>query len=227
MEQRFGHDFGQVRVHTDARATQSAQAVSANAYTVGHNVVFGVGRFAPGTHEGRRLIAHELTHVVQQSGSDRKPIGHGTGERGLYPIAKDQAAELEAYHLEGLGHGGTRTRVATRTAVGVARQPKAAPKPAENPELELGILLSLDPMTAEHARKGFEWYRKLPDVKRKAVFDRHVKTGDIKRWMFALSKTDAIESFVPEVMQDTALGRGVGHPRGGRHERRRHCRGPG
>ncbi|MDO9236677.1 MAG: DUF4157 domain-containing protein [Aquabacterium sp.] len=67
MGQRFGYDFSQVRVHSDEAAEQSAQEVKANAYTVGHNIVFGAGRFTPGTHEGRRLIAHELTHVVQQS----------------------------------------------------------------------------------------------------------------------------------------------------------------
>jgi len=67
MEQRFGHDFSRVRVHTSVVAEQSARDVNADAYTVGHNVVFGRGRFAPGTYEGRRLIAHELTHVVQQS----------------------------------------------------------------------------------------------------------------------------------------------------------------
>jgi hypothetical protein len=70
MEQRFGHDFSRVRVHTGAAAEQSAQDVHAHAYTVGHNMVFGAGRFMSGTHEGRRLIAHELTHVVQQSGAD-------------------------------------------------------------------------------------------------------------------------------------------------------------
>lgn len=68
MEQRFGHDFSTVRVHSDAPAGQSASDVSAKAYTVGHNIVFGAGQFAPDTHEGRRLIAHELTHVVQQRG---------------------------------------------------------------------------------------------------------------------------------------------------------------
>jgi hypothetical protein len=70
MEQRFGHDFSRVRVHSGAAAEQSAQEVNANAYTVGPNIVFGAGRFAPGTLEGRRLIAHELTHVVQQSSVD-------------------------------------------------------------------------------------------------------------------------------------------------------------
>lgn len=66
MEQRFSHDFSRVRVHTDAAAEQSARDVNARAYTVGRDIVFGAGRFAPRTHEGQRLIAHELTHVVQQ-----------------------------------------------------------------------------------------------------------------------------------------------------------------
>jgi hypothetical protein len=67
MEPRFGHDFSQVRVHTDAKAAESARAVHALAYTVGRDVVFGAGRYAPGTPEGDKLIAHELTHVAQQS----------------------------------------------------------------------------------------------------------------------------------------------------------------
>ncbi|MEO8718839.1 MAG: DUF4157 domain-containing protein, partial [Burkholderiales bacterium] len=73
MEQRFGHDFSRVHVHTDPAADQSTRDVNANAYTVGHDIVFGAGWFAPGTHEGRRLIAHELTHVVQQSKGNRRP----------------------------------------------------------------------------------------------------------------------------------------------------------
>jgi hypothetical protein len=66
MESRFGHDFGAVRVHTGAQAERSAEAVNARAYTVGPDVVFGAGAYAPGTHAGKQLIAHELTHVVQQ-----------------------------------------------------------------------------------------------------------------------------------------------------------------
>jgi hypothetical protein len=66
MEQRFGHDFSAVRVHSGSTAEQSAQDVNANAYTVGQNIVFGADRFARGTQQGRRLLAHELTHVVQQ-----------------------------------------------------------------------------------------------------------------------------------------------------------------
>ena len=67
MEPRFGYDFSQVRVHTGAAAEESAHALNAQAYTVGHEVVFGAGRFAPGTSSGLRLIAHELAHTVQQS----------------------------------------------------------------------------------------------------------------------------------------------------------------
>lgn len=72
MERRFGHDFARVRVHTGALAAQSARDVSAHAYTVGHDIVFDSGRFDPGTQQGKRLLAHELTHVVQQSGSDAR-----------------------------------------------------------------------------------------------------------------------------------------------------------
>ena len=69
MEPRFGHDFSRVRVHSDARAAESARAVNAVAYTVGRDVVFAAGQYAPGTGQGRSILAHELTHVVQQ-GSD-------------------------------------------------------------------------------------------------------------------------------------------------------------
>jgi hypothetical protein len=67
MEPRFGHSFADVRIHADARAAESAAAVSAHAYAVGRDVVFGAGKYAPESADGRRLIAHELAHVVQQS----------------------------------------------------------------------------------------------------------------------------------------------------------------
>jgi len=67
FEPRFGHDFSQVRIHTDARAVRSAQALSARAFTIGHDIVFGTGQFTPGTVDGKRLLAHELTHIVQQN----------------------------------------------------------------------------------------------------------------------------------------------------------------
>jgi hypothetical protein len=68
MEKRFGHDFSKVRVHDGEVASQSAAEVHARAYTVGHHLVFGAGQYAPSTPAGRTLIAHELTHVLQQNG---------------------------------------------------------------------------------------------------------------------------------------------------------------
>ena len=67
MEPRFGHDFSRVRVHADAKAAESARTMNALAYTVGHDMVFGAGQYVPETSEGRRLVAHELTHVLQQT----------------------------------------------------------------------------------------------------------------------------------------------------------------
>jgi hypothetical protein len=66
FESRFGKDFSHVRVHTDTRASESARALNARAFTVGQDVIFGSGQYSPGTGEGRKLLAHELTHVVQQ-----------------------------------------------------------------------------------------------------------------------------------------------------------------
>ena len=69
MEPQLGRDFRDVRIHTGPAAEASARAVQARAYTVGSDVVFGAGQYAPGTQHGNRLLAHELTHVVQQSGA--------------------------------------------------------------------------------------------------------------------------------------------------------------
>ncbi|HEU4561278.1 MAG TPA: DUF4157 domain-containing protein [Longimicrobium sp.] len=71
LEPRFRHSFADVRVHTDGQAARSARAVGAHAYTVGRDVVFAAGRYAPGTEDGQRLIAHELAHVAQQRGASR------------------------------------------------------------------------------------------------------------------------------------------------------------
>ena len=82
MEARFGHDFSRVRVHADGHAAASADAVSAQAYTVGRHVVFGDGAYRPTTDAGRSLVAHELTHVVQQGGGDhagRLPVAPAGG----------------------------------------------------------------------------------------------------------------------------------------------------
>ena len=96
----FEPRFSQARVHRDARAAQAAQAVNARAFTVGRDVVFGAAEYSPETGEGRRLLAHELTHVVQQSGSDGIRVGQDNEKRGLSPVsgAKCRAEPLVPNH---------------------------------------------------------------------------------------------------------------------------------
>jgi len=96
MEPRFGHDFSQVRVHYDGQAAASAKAVNALAYTVGNDVVFDSGRYAPNTREGRHLLAHELTHTIQQrsaaQASVQTPVLSGSSaaaERQAHKTAVD------------------------------------------------------------------------------------------------------------------------------------------
>jgi hypothetical protein len=76
FEPLFGRDFSQVRVHTDVPAAESAGAVNARAFTIGQDVVFGAGQYASRTDSGQKLLAHELTHVVQQSQIDKSIPGH-------------------------------------------------------------------------------------------------------------------------------------------------------
>jgi Domain of unknown function (DUF4157) len=85
LERRYGHDFGAVRVHTDAGAARSARDVGALAYTVGQHVAFGAGSYAPDTPRGRHVLAHELAHVVQGGPADvvrryRAPTAMAFGE---------------------------------------------------------------------------------------------------------------------------------------------------
>jgi uncharacterized protein DUF4157 len=97
MESRLGADFGDVRVHTDAAASDSARSVQAHAYTVGTDVVFQSGKYAPESDSGKRMLAHELTHVVQQRSG---PVAGTPAEGGIkisHPADSfEQAAESNA-----------------------------------------------------------------------------------------------------------------------------------
>ncbi len=71
FEPRFGCDFSDVRLHADATAARNAESLNARAFTLGKDIAFGAGQYQPGTNEGRKLLAHELTHAVQQQGIDQ------------------------------------------------------------------------------------------------------------------------------------------------------------
>ena len=83
MEPLFGFDFGKVRIHTDERARRSAKSLNARAYTVGNDIMLGESTFEPNTLKGRRLLAHELTHVIQQNSDSvlQTQKVHGTIQR--------------------------------------------------------------------------------------------------------------------------------------------------
>lgn len=93
FEPRFGHDFSKVRVHADEKAGESARAVHAQAYTSGRELVFGEGQYSPGTKQGQQLLAHELTHVVQQNGTAG---AFAASSSSLVVGASDSNAEREA-----------------------------------------------------------------------------------------------------------------------------------
>jgi hypothetical protein len=92
FEPRFGGDLSQVRIHTDDRAAASADAVNARAYALGNDIAFGAGEYDPGTVAGRRLIAHELTHVVQQARSGEPRVQRQ--DKGMSPMSDETMHEL-------------------------------------------------------------------------------------------------------------------------------------
>ncbi|HEX8116194.1 MAG TPA: DUF4157 domain-containing protein, partial [Pyrinomonadaceae bacterium] len=145
MESRLGVDLGDVRVHTNTQAAESARSVNALAYTVGNNVVFGAGQYAPETEKGKELLAHELTHVLQQTGGELQTklvIGQPDDE---YEREADQVAReimRAPQHARGEDEGGTVQRHArsadddccssvARKPDGLLRRTTAAPTAAD------------------------------------------------------------------------------------------------
>ena len=124
LEPRFGHDFSQVRVHTGTRAEASARAVGAHAYTVGPHVVFDAGQYRPFAPSGQRLLAHELTHTIQQR-------GHAPAiQTSLRVDAIDSAAESEATRVADGVASGYRAPSISRAPAGVlGRQPSDTAEP--------------------------------------------------------------------------------------------------
>ncbi|MGH9907638.1 MAG: eCIS core domain-containing protein, partial [Pyrinomonadaceae bacterium] len=144
MEPRFERDFGHVRVHTDAKAAQSAEDVNATAYTVGSDVVFGAGQYAPETSPGRKLLAHELTHVAQQK--DSPPL-----YRQALEVDRDAGSEEEADRVgERIAQGGFASESVTGVVeTGAIRRQEAEPEADKEPEdtisYEEGGIPNLDP----------------------------------------------------------------------------------
>jgi len=90
FEPRFGHDFSRVRVHSDAAAATSSRAIGARAYAAGEQIVFGAGQYRPESRSGLRLLAHELSHVVQQSAIGQPEIAEGQAGSPLLGLIQRQ-----------------------------------------------------------------------------------------------------------------------------------------
>lgn len=127
MEPRLGHSFAQVRVHTDAMAADSASAVHALAFTVGRDIVVGANQYRPASREGRRLLAHELVHVVQQGGPQGRTAAVSAVSEPGEPA--EQEADAIARSLES---GGEISRPTPRHGV-LQRVSDVAPCPGHEP----------------------------------------------------------------------------------------------
>ncbi len=124
MEARFGgQDFGDVRVHTDSAAHDSARAVNAHAYTVGHNIVFQRDRYDPASEQGRVTLAHELTHVVQQRSGPVDGTDSGGGIKVSDPSDRFERAAVD-----------NASRVMSMPSPAVQRE--AAPAEGEEDEMQ-------------------------------------------------------------------------------------------
>lgn len=131
MESRFGQDFGDVRVHTDGAAHESARSVNAQAYTVGSNIVFQRGRYDPSSADGRHMLAHELTHVVQQRSGPVDGTDAGGGVRVSDP--SDRFEREASANADGL-MAGAAPSVSVGAGASVQRQEVPAPEEDEDAE---------------------------------------------------------------------------------------------
>jgi hypothetical protein len=133
METALGHDFGDVQVHTDGAAAASARSVQAHAYTVGDHIVFGEGRYSPGTPEGRHTLAHELTHVAQQR---QGPVDGTPAAGGISVSHPSDRFEVEAESVARRATPGSSGGDATPTPEAAAPVQRRADDGAGEPSVQ-------------------------------------------------------------------------------------------
>ncbi|MGB4911913.1 MAG: DUF4157 domain-containing protein [Candidatus Dechloromonas phosphoritropha] len=197
MEQRFGHDFSRVRVHDDTSAAESAHTVSARAYTVGVDIVFGRGQFTPGTSRGKRLLAHELTHVVQQSGGDESATA------SVVALQRDSDDDLAAYVAHDLNDYVGKNRLPYKHVIDVVHSYKAK-------ELDDNIAAAFTELQSLAQLENFaatEEGRKMLDVLYSAMTTGHVtafETLQSERIIFAKWKFSPAELYKAAQSRDPA-----------------------
>lgn len=226
MESRFGYDFCQVRVHTDAQAAASARAVNALAYTVADHVVFGAGNYAPSSSAGLRLIAHELTHVVQQTASEtgadpyRAASSPGASAMASLPDTRsltmgpsDDRSERDAdrvanavVNLDAAAHHTPSVVIAQADGGVVRRQPETRSKRQEHQEARLRQL-------ARFPRQALEQWKRLKVNERDAVLrEMTIKYGEdfansFTEYAFGVKKPDLGGSILQSTSKEL-MGKG-------------------
>lgn len=204
MESAFGRDFGAVRVHTDARAGASAREVGGLAYTVGQHIVFGAGTYAPETASGRRLLAHELTHTLQQRDGtlrlQRACYEEGECDGGSASVATLPASGLGAPDFLEAGwsdvnDGGVIYKEGTEAEKGGAYL-RAAPEPGALPATWLPQNAKVY-ILKHHPVK--QWYAVV------AMSDSGGQMGYIAEWLVARNPPDADAGIVKIKPGDTPL----------------------
>jgi hypothetical protein len=144
MEARFGSDFSDVRVHTDRSAAQSAEMLQADAYTTGRDIYFGAGQYAPQSDAGQHLLAHELTHTVQQSEGSVSSSSASMSRSGLRVSQPNDPLEQEA-----------------EQAADIVTSPKQfappVPTPSSDPQIQREEKKSLGQRIVDKGKEGIEW----------------------------------------------------------------------
>ena len=170
FEPRFRTDFSNVRVHSDARAAYVARSINARAFTLGRDVVFGTGQYSPGNSSGRKLLAHELTHVVQQN--DGAIVRQKRG-RTLLPASIGRASLINS-------HDSTTQHVIRMKP---SNRSLSVPQWNQLPEL---------------ARKELEtknytknWFSNKNDIMRLTVFNIYVKLRGLNLWKYVTSESSS------------------------------------
>jgi hypothetical protein len=179
MEASLGRDFSGVRVHTGPAAAQSAEGIHARAYTVGRDIVFGASQYAPATSEGTRLLAHELTHVVQQSAADTPPQSAAAASSPRFAQPPGTPLETEADVAADRAAAGGRVGAISAAPFGaVQRKPGAKaqlpPDAAVHASLHFLLFVPLDKKAAFHAGSG---ELQLVAMTVRALLDNDYKPG--------------------------------------------------
>ena len=185
MEQRFAHDFTTVRIHDGTEEASAADTLGASAFTRGEHIVFGRSAPAPSTEAGGRLLAHELTHVVQQRLAGSAELRSGV-------VRLDDAAEREAEHVE---HGATADVDAVPHAA-IARQPLAPPPgarvdPSAPPVFNVFEVPSA--ATPAGAKTAFDKYLLLSPADQESARRWSHSTGALQKSLAALGPTDSAD----------------------------------